>query len=343
VFARARQETVLHTRSLSWTAILDADPTSSPPGTAALPGDNIFGAAKALIALHRSPDIIDESELRAEMPYDLIVVADQRSLSKATVGLLEQFVQRGGKLLSTGTSAESQELRRLLGIELVRQRARNDGNIFLKNGDPLLLETSWDRLELVEAEAIAPLYRCWDDDNIEVRNLPICYPINAMVDEEAPEPAGFPAATIRRVGDGMALHIATDLFSTYWRNGHPDLLAWVRELLDQLQPEPLFRTDARSFVEVSLRRKGESLLVHLVNGNPGRDLSWVDTDDLWVDDIPEIGPITCWIRCTDAPSRVRALPQSEVVWGWCDGILAVTLERLEIHTCLAIDDWTSPH
>jgi len=68
------------------------------------------------------------------------------------------------------------------------------------------------------------------------------------------------------------------------------VLRWLREVVDYLQPEPLFRTDAPSWVDISLRRKDDSLLIHLVNGNPGRDVAKLGSDDLWVDEIPIIGP-----------------------------------------------------
>jgi hypothetical protein len=170
-----------------------------------------------------------------------------------------------------------------------------------------------------------------------------CYPIDGMLDEEAPTAAGFPAATFRRIGKGAAIHVPTALFTAYWRYGAPDLLAWIRELCDRLQPEPLFRTDAPSCVEVALRRKGDDLLVHYVNGNPGRDLSHVDTDDLWVDDIPSLGPITSWIRCAEPPRGAFWMPgDTEADLVWADGAARVTLPRLDIHTCLVIPKWTDP-
>ena len=35
------------------------------------------------------------------------------------------------------------------------------------------------------------------------------------------------------------------------------------------------RTDAPSFIELSLREKDGNLLIHVINGNPGRDISLV--------------------------------------------------------------------
>jgi len=169
-------------------------------------------------------------------------------------------------------------------------------------------------------------------------------PLNhRVVDEANPEPAGFPAAIVRRLGRGVAVHIPTDFFDIYWRYGYPDLLAWLREILDRLQPGPLFHTDAPACVEVALRKKDAALLVHFVNGNPGRDLSHVNAKDLWVDDIPALGPITSWIRCAQKPGQATWEPGGKYAQTkWDNGALEFVLPRLEIHTCLKLEKWVRP-
>lgn len=330
-FAHARRAVVNGTESARWTAILDGE---HYPGI--LGRSNTLGAAKALIALHRSPDLLDESLLADDIPYELIVLPEQNALDAKTVAALESFVRSGGKLLSTGESIACPELQQLLGIRLARQSALDDGHVFLKNGDPTGVFTPWDKLELAEAEELYPLYLSWDGFNPEARHLLPNYPIHGMVDEENPERAGTPAATVRKLGKGLAVHIPTVFFQTYWQYGNPDMLAWLRELLDILQPDPLFRTDAPQCVEVVLRKKSGSLLVHFVNANPGRDISLVGTEDLWVDDIPPLGPITGRIKC-DKPNKVTWEPGGEPAQAeWKDGTLTFTLPRLEIHTCLVI-------
>jgi len=332
-FAYARREVVNGTESARWTAILDGE---RYPGVLPWGRNNVIGAAKALIALHRSPDLLDESLLASDMPYDLIVAPEQNALDAKTVATLEEFVKRGGKLLSTGESIACPEFQRLLGVRLARQNELDDGHVLLKNGDPAGVFAPWDRLELSEAEELYPLYLSWDQFNPEVRHLLPNYPIHGMVDEEKPEPAGMPAATVRRLGTGLVVHVPTVFFSTYWQYGNPDMLAWLHELLDVLQPDPLFRTDAPQCVEVALRRKGESLLIHFVNGNPGRDISQVGTEDLWVSDIPPIGPITGSVKC-EKPKQATWEPGGKPAQAeWKDGVLTFILPKLEIHTCLVI-------
>ena len=337
-FARARREVCLGAEPVGWTAVRDAKPRPF------LFGDDVsVGAAKALIALHRSPLFIDEDSLADEMPYDLIVLPEQPELPADAAAKLETFVRRGGKLLSTGDSIASAELQRLLGVRLAERGAVTDGHVLRRDGEPSGVYAPWDRLEFTEAEEMYPLLLSWDAGNPRADEIPANYPITGMVDEEAPAPAGMPAATIRRLGDGLAVHVPTRFFGVYWRFGNPDMLAWLREILGAMDPQPLLATDAPSFVEITLRRKGNALLVHFVNGCGGRDISCVGSEDYWVDDIPPVGPITTSIRCATQPTSARWEPGGEPAeTTWADGTLTVTLERLAIHTCLVVDGWNRP-
>ena len=337
-FARERKHISLNTESIHWTAILDSEPRFDRlPHLEA----NIYGAGKALIFSHLSPDIIDGTGITDDLPYDLVVIPEQVVIAPAIVRKLESFVRKGGKLLSSGASIMSPELQKLLGVNLVQRKALNEGHVFMKNGNPAGIYAPWDKLELKEAKELYPLYLSWDQFNADMQaRFPENYQITGMVDEENPEPAKMPGATIRHLGKGVAAHIPTDIFSVYWKYGYPEVLAWLKEILKTLQPDPLFKTDALSFVEVALRRRGKDLLIHFINGNPGRDLSCEAGTDLFVDDIPSVGPITGWIKCQHKPGKACWEPgeiPAEIEWQ--NGRLQFVLPRLEIHTCLLIKSY----
>ena len=356
-FLKDRENVFLHTESLRWTAILASDPTTPTFG-----GPGVEGAHKALAALHRSPDVIDETGVSDAMPWDLVVVPEQAFIDAATVRLLARFVERGGKLLTSGASIQSPELRDLLGVRLVRAAAISDGHVLLKTHDePTGIDSPWDRLESGRAGdsrdrrrsplspplprtdgpaiELYPLYLSWDQFNPECRNLPDNWPMHGQLDEQHPQPAGFPAAVARRLGNGIAVHVCTDVFGRYRTLGDPQMLRWLREIIDYMQPEPLFRTDAPSWVDVSLRRKDSRLLVHFVNQNPGRDMSRLATDDTWVDELPAVGPITSWVRLPRRPASVTWQPGGAPADAeWNDGALRVVLPRLEIHACGVVEE-----
>jgi hypothetical protein len=116
------------------------------------------------------------------------------------------------------------------------------------------------------------------------------------------------------------------------------MLRWLREVVEYLQPEPLVGTNAPSWVDLSLRRAADGrLLVHFVNQNPGRDVTLLNTGDLWVDEIPEVGPFTCELRLAKMPQAVTWEPGGQKLeWTWQDGRLKATLPRFKFHGCLAV-------
>ncbi len=334
-FLAEREELFLHTRSASRAAIVVSDPASPAFG-----GGGVQGAHKALAALHRSPDLMDETGLVTGAPYDLVVLPEQ--VDAATVKRLEAFVRAGGKLLTTGSTIRSPGIQKLLGVQAVEFGAVAEGHVFLKDdafGEPCGVASPWDRLTLRSGSTeLYPLYRSWDDRNPECRHLANNWPMHGQVDEQNPEAAGCPAAIVRSLGKGTMVHVATDIFGMYLTLGDPQMLRWLREILGQLEPHPFLTTDAPSWVDLSPRRAADGrLLVHFVNQNPGRDVARLVTDDAWVDEIPEVGPYACELRLAKKPLAVTWEPGGgKLDWTWKDGRLQVTLPRFQIHGCLAV-------
>jgi hypothetical protein len=333
-FTRQRVDQCHGTQSIRWTALLELSQANR------WFDDYLWGAGKALIHLHRSPDLIDESGLTDDAPYDLAVVGEQPVITPEAVARLEAFVRRGGKLITTGASGHSPELAKLLGIRVAQRNVADEAHAILHSGNSVGVYAPWDKLELVEAEELYPAYL--SSEHAALKAQPVNWCQAGLLDEVNPERAGFPAATVRRLGKGVAVHIPTDLFAVYWKYGYLDILAWLKEITQTLQPSPLFRTDAYTYVEVVLRQKGGALLVHFINGNPGHDMSYVRTEDLFVDEIPPLGPITSWIRCAERPQEVTWEPGGKAAdASWEAGVLKVVLPRLEIHTCLKVSGWSS--
>jgi hypothetical protein len=260
-------------------------------------------------------------------------------LPAAAARQLESYVRGGGCLLTSGSL--SPELRRLAGLKNGRGRELNDGHVIRRDDQPSGVFARWDRYQLAGARQLYPLYLSWDQFNPRVDDITGNWPIHGLLDEEHPEKAGCPAATIRRVGKGVVVHLATQFFTTYGIYANPDMLAWLREVMNEMIPDPMIACDAPSFVELAARRRDDTLLVHLVNGNPGRDTAWVFTSDWWVDEIPPVGPVNLKIRCDAKPGRVTWEPSGEPLEStFSKGVLSVTVPRLEIHGCVKVQGWT---
>ena len=336
-FVAEREDVFLHTSPHPETAIVVTDPATPTFG-----GANVEGAHKALAALHRSPVLMDESGLNADFTYRLAVVPEQATVAPAVVKKLEAFVRRGGLLLTSGATMYVPGIRRLLGVRDVQKAAVGDGHVFLRDepfGEPTGVDSPWDRLKLAGGtRELYPLFLSWDSHNPELGNLPNNWPMHGQVDEERPEPAGFPAVIMRKLGKGRVVHIATGVFAHYKTLGDPQILRWLRAILQQLDPKPFLQTDAPSWVDLSLRRDATGrLLVHCVNQNPGRDVARLGTDDTWVDEIPEVGPYKLALRLPHKPAQVRWAPESRSLKStWKQGVLTLDVPRFHIHGCVVI-------
>lgn len=335
-FLKEREGLFVGSTSARWNVILASDPSCETFG-----GSGISGACKALAALHRSPDVMDETGIAEGMAYDLVVLPEQPVLDMQTVIRLEEFVRSGGKLLTSGSSIRSAELQRMLGVKSVEAGAVQDGHVLLKtNDEPTGLDSPWDKLDLnAGTETLYPLYLSWDQFNPQITSLNNNWPMHGQIDEEHPESAGFPAAVARKLGDGRIVHICTEIFSKYAVLGDPQILRWLHEILDDLQPAPRCKTNAPSWVDLSLRHSADGkLLLHLVNQNPGRDVAKLRSDDTWVDEIPEVGPYRVELRMSRKPKAVWWEPgRRNLAVGYDSGVLIVDVPRFKIHGCVAVE------
>jgi hypothetical protein len=81
---------------------------------------------------------------------------------------------------------------------------------------------------------------------------------------------GFAVATERIVGKGKVIYVAMPAFSQYWLNQNPYVAKLIFGLIDRLLPDPSVRVETRAQVEMVALRKGNDLIVHLVN-HSGRE------------------------------------------------------------------------
>jgi hypothetical protein len=335
-FADARKELWLGTQSARWTATLD---TGVRPLWHHGNVGSLLGSAKVLLYAHRSPDLLHVNLLREPVPYELLIAANQSGLTAEHARILRKHVEKGGLLLTSGSTAHCPGMADLLGIKVVQPNALGEGCLLLADGTSVGILANWDKVEPAGAEVWWKLYKPWGQDDRPKWMSPN-YPIDGMMDEEQPQEAGMPAVTARRLGSGLAVHLAADPFAEYWKSGHFTSWAFLRELLRRMQPEPWFSCTAPTCVEVSLRVRGDELLIHLVNINPGRDMAQTGVTDLHVYDIPALAPFEIQVRCLREPKTVLLEPgRAKVDCRWKEGRLHCSIPSLAIHSCVWIRPW----
>ncbi len=103
--------------------------------------------------------------------------------------------------------------------------------------------------------------------------------------------------------------------------------------MQRLLPEPLVTVNAPPCVDVSLRRSGEKLLIHLSN------MAGMQTTPQYavIDFIPPIGPVELTVCLDKKPREVLLEPgDQEITSNWSDGKLRVVLPQLNIHNVVVI-------
>jgi hypothetical protein len=87
-------------------------------------------------------------------------------------------------------------------------------------------------------------------------------------------------------------------------------------------------------VDVVLNRKDGHLALNLVNTAGPH----ANRDVYTYDEIPALGPLVVTLRLEKKPGAVVLQPNARPVeWNWSDGVLCLTLPRLEIHEIIWVE------
>ena len=191
-----------------------------------------------------------------------------------TARTLVAYVERGGKLLTSGAAIDSPILRPRWASATVRRGAVQDGHVLLQTHDePTGVDVPGTELD---AGRRGSCIRSTCPGISSTRSSG--QPGEQLADARAARRAASRAGGLSRgasADGGQGADRASSapiLFTQYQPLGDPQMLRWLREIIDGMDPAPFVRTDAPSWVDVSVRRKDGALLVHLVNQNPGRGI-----------------------------------------------------------------------
>ena len=87
-------------------------------------------------------------------------------------------------------------------------------------------------------------------------------------------------------------------------------------------------------VDLSLRRKGKQLIVHLVNRGVSPPLSPTHAA---VETVPPVGPLELRIEWPAEPRRVTLVPDRKgFTWAWEKGTIRARIEVLHIHSAVVV-------
>jgi hypothetical protein len=323
-FCRARQAVSHKSTSVPQVALLLSSESFWDGSDAVFaPSDDVFleleGALHALLNLHYSVDILAEHQLQPRLDeFPLVVVPGWHKLTDGFRAALTAYVERGGKLLLLGeTSARLFEP--ILGAKMIGAPARRTAELAGVPAptalDPARVTNAdgvWQKVELTTAQAAGFVYPTRDTRK-----------------------GGEVAATINVCGKGKVAAVYGPVASIHFRSHHPWLRDVIGSLAGQLFPDPDVKVEGPPTLDVGLRRDADGRLsVHLLNttGLPVPDRYG------FTDFIPPVGPVRLTIKRAARPSAVSWVPDGgRLDWTWSDGLLRVTIPRLEIHGVVVVE------
>jgi len=304
------------------------------------------GVHRALTESGIPYQVLNEQGLAERMDaYQVVILPDQRYLPASLVARLEDWVERGGVLISTGLtgtrSAENLPLDRfvlgdLLGIQYLARYEPSHG--YLRTRDERLTAGTLPMAHVVECpvalgrivgedvQVLAELDRIYvrDDGRPLLRHSPVG------------EPSGCPGITVRQVGSGLACYVAAELFYAYQKANQWNAKHILANLIRALAPDLPASIESPVWLEVvHTRQPGRGrAIVHLINSQGNRP---IDGNGVCVEQVLPVHDVVVLVRRDARPARVTAEPGgAELDWEYDGDTLAVSVPRVDIHLAVCI-------
>ncbi|NLM76893.1 MAG: hypothetical protein GX173_02260 [Ruminococcaceae bacterium] len=320
-FCRARQAFCQDTKTVPQIVLLHAREhyySNNEPlyqlGTAT---DPLEGALHVLLENNLHVDIRNTEDLIQSIGrFPLCVVAEQDQLSDDTVAVLEQYVRDGGYLLISGAE-QTKRFDALLGVRDARPDSLDQALFLPVDNGAVCAIGHWRQVEITENETkeVSPLLLSRDRG-------------------ESERLSGGSAATIRPLGKGKIAGIYGPLFASYTKGHYPAVRSYISRLMALLNHPDLLKASAPAHIQITLRKKEDQLMVHLVNMGVDHPLS---PKSPFVEQVPTAGPVALRLPLDNRPYQVCLMPAATpVCWSYADGQLSVSISQVGIHDILVI-------
>jgi len=263
------------------------------------------GVAQLFMEHARHYTALNAETLRRRIgEYRLVILPETDFLDAETRAALFDFVRGRGRLLVTQSEDEALVDRELLDFAGVTYEGHGEldyGYFGVEEGEPILARGRFSRVRPAgDAEGIVPY-------------------VHPQVGEGgrkfghgfAPhgKPDGHTVAVSRKVGAGEVIYVAMAAFKWYWRYQNFHVARLLLGLMDRLLPDPLVRVSTPAQVEAAAVRKGDDLIIHLVNHSSRERLGgyWCPVTEY----MPEVRDVGLSVRL-DRPGReILAVPARE--------------------------------
>ena len=315
-FCRRRKSVSQRTTSVPQVAILHSQShfyanNTSLYGTAAAM-QPVEGALHALLENHYHVDILNEDALLRRLDeYPVVVVAEQTNLPRGVVKALEEYARAGGRLVVSGVEV-ARTFKDVLGVKAVGKPYDGPAHVPADKG-AVMVAGPWRKVMLQSAKELTPLLSHQEPEMDEL---------------------GMPAATLNKVGRGSVAAIHGPAFAEYAKTHYPRLRSFLGSVLRAAAGKQYVELQAPPSVHMTLRTKGQKLLVHLYNLGASPSLS---PGNHAVEEVPTVGPLKLRIKWPEKPKQVSLSPdKSGLKWSYRRGVIEAQIEALDIHSVLVV-------
>lgn len=273
--------------------------------------NRIDGAAEVLPRLHLNYEMVPDWRLaEGDVQSPLLIVEHPKRLTDRTVEGLVRFVREGGSLLMTGMGVgQDDRFKGALGAKVLSGPKGPEPLIAKLPGGPAPLDHWLFRLK--------------------------CSTATTLLEADDADGQTHPILTKNPFGRGQAYCVPIPLLSKHGKNVVPDAL--LEAVFDLVLPpnERWVTTDAPATVEIVLRKKGDQLVLHLVNMAKGRRevSSGGRRKYTKITDIPAVPPCRISVRLPKKPASVELQPQGIRLddWRFDAGRLEAEVPEFRIH------------
>lgn len=276
-------------------------------------GMNAFrGILQSLLESQHAVDVVMEHQLNEDINrYPLLIYPEWEYINPEFKNKLIEYVENGGKLLIIGPASTRFFLKEL-GIHPIDSISERVNRLEYKG--------RWASIKS-NSQLINPM-----EDVIAFGNL----------NYNKVNPAVYSSAgSIRKLGKGEIAGVYLNLGERYLNGKVTITRDFLHELVNKIFPDPIVSVTGSHDVDVSLNRINGKLAINLVNtAGPN-----ANTNVYVYDDIPPLGPLLVEVLLDKKPGSVSIEPSGHSLKvNYENGLLRVTIPRLEIHEVLLIGE-----
>ncbi len=276
-------------------------------------GMNAFrGILQSLLESQHAVDVVMEHQLKENINrYPLLIYPEWEYINPEFKNKLIEYVENGGKLLIIGPASTRYFLKELSiqPIDSICERV----NRLEYNGQWASIKSN--------SQMINPLENVITFGNLNYNKL----------NPEIYNPAG----SIRKLKKGQIAGVYLNLGERYLNGKVTVARDFLHELVSKIFPDPMVSVKGSHDVDVSLNQINDKMAINLVNtAGPNAN------SNVYVyDDIPPIGPLQVEVLLDKKPGSVILEPSRQSLKvNYENGLLKVTIPRLEIHEILLISE-----